>query len=78
MFNVFKGTRINKQETERVFILKLIELGVRRTKTYLKQIPCYDKMVESLIAQKSSEVDTDLHNIGMDMIALFRVTKEEK
>ena len=62
----------------RVFIFQLIELGVRHTKTHLKQIRCYDKMVQAMIGQKSSEVDTDLQKIGTDMITMFRVAKEEK
>ena len=35
-------------------------------------------MVQAVIAQKSSEVDTNLQKIGKDMITMFRVAKEEK
>ena len=35
-------------------------------------------MVPAMIAQKSSEVDTDLQQIVTDMITMFRVAKEEK
>ena len=35
-------------------------------------------MVQAMIAQKSSEVDTDLQKIGKDMITMFRVAKEQK
>ena len=38
----------------------------------------YDKMAQAMIAQKSSEVDTDLQQIVTDMITMFRVAKEEK
>ena len=48
------------------------------TKTHLKQIRCYDKMAQAMIAQKSSEVDTDLQKICTDMITMLRLTKEEK
>ena len=63
---------------KRVFIFKLIEFGVRRTKTHLKRIRCYDKRAQAVIAQKSSEVDANLQKIGTDMITMFRVAKEEK
>ena len=56
----------------------MIELGARRTKTHLKRIHCYDKMAQAMIAQKSSEVDTDLQKIGTGMITMFRLGKEEK
>ena len=56
----------------------MIELGVRQTKTHLKRIHCYDKMAQAMIAQKSSEADTDLQKIGTDMITMFRLGKEEK
>ena len=39
---------------------------------------CYDKMAQAMIAQKSSEVDTDLQQIVTDMITMFRVAKGEK
>ena len=42
-----------------VFIFKLIRLGVRRMKTHLKSIRCYDKMAQAMITQDSSDVDTD-------------------
>ena len=35
-------------------------------------------MVQAIITQKSSEVDTDLQKISMDMITMFRLAKEEK
>ena len=63
---------------KRVFIFKLIELGVRLTRTHLKQQRCYYKMAHATIAQKSSEVDTNLQKIGTDVITMLRVTKEEK
>ena len=56
----------------------MIELGVRRTKTYLKQMRRYGKMVPVVIAQKSLEVDSDLQKIGKDIITMFRPAKEEK
>ena len=56
----------------------MLELGVGRTKTHLKQISCYDKMAQGMIAQKSSEVDTDLQKIGTDMITMFWLAKKEK
>ena len=56
----------------------MIELGVRRTKTHLERIHCYDKMAQAIIAQKSSEVDTDLQKIGTGMITMFKLGKEEK
>ena len=61
-----------------MFIFKLLELGVGRTKTHLKQISCYNKMAQGMIAQKSSEVDTDLQTIGTDMITMFWLAKKEK
>ena len=47
-------------------------------KAHLKRIRCYGKMVKAMIAQKSSEVYTDLQKIGTDMITMFRLAKEEK
>ena len=47
-------------------------------KAHLKRIRCYGTMVEAMIAQKSSEVYTDLQKIGTDMITMFRLAKEEK
>ena len=35
-------------------------------------------MVQAVIAQKSSDVDTNLQKIGADMITMFRVAKKEK
>ena len=35
-------------------------------------------MVQAIITQKSSEVDTDLQKISTDMITMFRLAKEEK
>ena len=35
-------------------------------------------MAQAIIAQKSSEVDTDLQKIGTGMITMFRLGKEEK
>ena len=35
-------------------------------------------MMRAMIAQKSSEVDTDLQKIGTDMITMFRLAKEEE
>ena len=35
-------------------------------------------MAQAMIAQKSSEVDTDLQKICTDMITMLRLTKEEK
>ena len=67
------------KKLKRVFIFKwLRELGARRKKTHLKRIRCYNKMVQAMIAQKSSEVDTNLQKIGTDMITMFRVAKKEK
>ena len=47
-------------------------------KAHLKRIRCYGTMVEAMIAQKSSEVYTDLQKIGTDMITMFRLAKKEK
>ena len=35
-------------------------------------------MMRAMIAQKSSDVDTDLQKIGTDMITMFRLAKEEE
>ena len=35
-------------------------------------------MAQGMIAQKSSEVDTDLQKIGTDMITMFWLAKKEK
>ena len=35
-------------------------------------------MVQAVIAQKSSDVDTNLQKIGADMRTMFRVAKKEK
>ena len=56
----------------------MIKLGVRQTGKHLKRIGCYNKMVQAIITQKSSEVDTDLQKISTDMITMFRLAKEEK
>ena len=34
--------------------------------------------MQAMIAQKSSDVDTDLQKIGKEMITMFRRAKEEK
>ena len=56
----------------------MIELGVRRTKTHLKRLHCYDKMVQAVIAQKSSKVDTDHQKISMRILTMFKVAKKEE
>ena len=78
MLNVFTSSRINQQETEKGIYFKLIELGIRQTKTPLKRIHCYNKIAHAMIAQKSSEVDTGLQKIGTDMIAMLREAKGER
>ena len=75
MFNVFKSSKINQQETEKGISFQ-IDRGTKNedtfeVNTFLRQ------MAQTIITQKSLEVDTDLQKIGMDMVTMLRAAKKE-